>query len=377
MRTRPTLKGGLLILFGLAFFAVGTNISSGWLLMLASFCFAAPILSAVISLAGVRGMRIDRDPIVRGQVGIPLEYELTMRPRSGARIQLVVRDSVEGASPAVSERVDAVRPAVARINALPATRGYYLDPGVEVECSAPFGFWTTARRMRPAGAVEIAPSMPAVRAPWRPAGEDPLSEGLTEPPRRGIGLDFLGVREYQRGDSFRHIHWAASARRDELVVREYQQEGVSPIVVVPDLRSPGAETERAIGIAGSLVKDAISRNNPVWIALAGGKGAAVLESPHPGALASALARAEAGCSQADQDRALGDPRMPRSCLFVVVGGPSLLNRPPATPAGTVFVVAASDDEPALLRGRPPGVDIWFCPLEGDACLTALSPASAA
>jgi uncharacterized protein (DUF58 family) len=40
--------------------------------------------------------------------------------------------------------------------------------------------------------------------------------------RRGEGVDLHGVREYVPGDSLRRVHWRASARRDKLVVVEYE-----------------------------------------------------------------------------------------------------------------------------------------------------------
>ena len=43
---------------------------------------------------------------------------------------------------------------------------------------------------------------------------------------------FAGIREYRRGDSMRHIHWRASARRDEWIVREYEQVENAELVLV-------------------------------------------------------------------------------------------------------------------------------------------------
>lgn len=40
--------------------------------------------------------------------------------------------------------------------------------------------------------------------------------------RRGEGVDLHGVREYMQGDGLRRVHWRASARRDKLVVVEYE-----------------------------------------------------------------------------------------------------------------------------------------------------------
>lgn len=39
---------------------------------------------------------------------------------------------------------------------------------------------------------------------------------------RGAGLEPRGVREYSSGDSLRHIHWASTARRNQMLVKEFE-----------------------------------------------------------------------------------------------------------------------------------------------------------
>ena len=41
---------------------------------------------------------------------------------------------------------------------------------------------------------------------------------------RGYGTDFLGLRPYEWGDDVRHIDWNATARMDELLVREFVED---------------------------------------------------------------------------------------------------------------------------------------------------------
>lgn len=39
---------------------------------------------------------------------------------------------------------------------------------------------------------------------------------------RGAGMEPRGVREYSSGDSLRHVHWASSAKRGQLLVKEFE-----------------------------------------------------------------------------------------------------------------------------------------------------------
>ena len=47
--------------------------------------------------------------------------------------------------------------------------------------------------------------------------------------------DFFGLRAYRPGDSPRYIHWRSSARRDELVVKQFQQADSRELIVLLDL----------------------------------------------------------------------------------------------------------------------------------------------
>jgi uncharacterized protein (DUF58 family) len=83
---------------------------------------------------------------------------------------------------------------------------------------------------------------------------------LVQSARLGPG-EFHSLREYVPGDEPRTIHWRASARSDDLKVRQYSAEGLRRCTVVLDQRvSSGAAHdeafERAVVAAASLVHSA-------------------------------------------------------------------------------------------------------------------------
>lgn len=66
--------------------------------------------------------------------------------------------------------------------------------------------------------------------------------GLNPSGQGGDGVYFHDIREYQRGDSLRHIHWSAVARRPEkLITKEFEQERVSDIGIILDVREDSYE----------------------------------------------------------------------------------------------------------------------------------------
>jgi uncharacterized protein (DUF58 family) len=80
---------------------------------------------------------------------------------------------------------------------------------------------------------------------------------LRKAQQRGLGRDFESLREYREGDDLRDICWTATARRGDLITRQYQTERSQPVWLVLDcgrlMRSRVAITAPRSGalIAGS------------------------------------------------------------------------------------------------------------------------------
>ncbi len=62
--------------------------------------------------------------------------------------------------------------------------------------------------------IPVAIDLPAARG-W---GISEAESGQS----RGAGLEPRGVREYSSGDSLRHVHWSSTARRGQLLVKEFE-----------------------------------------------------------------------------------------------------------------------------------------------------------
>lgn len=80
----------------------------------------------------------------------------------------------------------------------------------------------------------------------------------------GAGVDFVGLRDWQAGDRMGSIDWPQSSLTNfnPMVIREYEQPGTAPIVVVAD-RSPSTrcgmvDTPIAAGIARAIATIGLS-----------------------------------------------------------------------------------------------------------------------
>lgn len=88
--------------------------------------------------------------------------------------------------------------------------------------------------------------------------------------RLGAGMEFASVREFRERDQTRDIHWQATARRGQLMVKEFDQTGAVQVNLFFDLSRASlcgigrhSTSEYAIKIAASLAKMAIEEGHQV------------------------------------------------------------------------------------------------------------------
>ena len=120
-------------------------------------------------------------------------------------------------------------------------RGIYDLPPAAAEGVFPFRLVKAVRRSTVRQELICHPDYADFRSLRLPGGNrisDRNSVNLTR--RTGESLDFLGCREYRSGDDTRKIHWTASARRNRLVVKEFQEEQFSSAAIILDNYCPSA-----------------------------------------------------------------------------------------------------------------------------------------
>lgn len=82
---------------------------------------------------------------------------------------------------------------------------------------------------------------------------------------RGQDGELEGIREYSGSEQLRSIHWKLSARSDELLVKEFGSQSMTPLVIKLE-ELPGANYEEKISRAAWLIKQQIM-NQPVGLIL--------------------------------------------------------------------------------------------------------------
>lgn len=107
---------------------------------------------------------------------------------------------------------------------------------------------------------------PRPQAPEHPFPEVFGAWGEGAPRPAPAGDVVRGVRGYVPGDPLRRIHWPATARTGELVVKEVEEPGAPRLIIALDLGGGGEAGERAAGRAAWYAYEALGRGYDVMLA---------------------------------------------------------------------------------------------------------------
>ena len=139
----------------------------------------------------------------------------------------------------------------------PSSRGVVHYVIIDVYVTGPIGLFEAGQRFRvtPREKLYVGPRPLPVETRW--PTPKAVGFGLSEMAPRGDDL-FRGVRPYIRGDERRRIHWKATARTGELMVRESDGTGVVALQVVADLRGDVYRAEYGAAMAAWVAETALA-----------------------------------------------------------------------------------------------------------------------
>ena len=142
-----------------------------------------------------------------------------------------------------------------RVEILFPRRGRYRQEGFRFSTRFPFGLLRKSRLTHASQEVIV---LPDVRSTEQVDAVLPLVAGEMESFSKGRGHDLHAIRDYQQTDTTRHIDWKATARAQQLKVREFTREDERRVVLVFDARLARADPvslirfEKAVTLAASL-----------------------------------------------------------------------------------------------------------------------------
>jgi uncharacterized protein (DUF58 family) len=197
------------------------------------------LLSLIWSWTSVNWVRISRQTRARrAQVGKTLDEQFVVR-NTGIfpKIWLEMRDhsNVPGHNP--SNVVPLLLPGQTyrwTAHTTCVVRGEFTLGPLTLISGDPFGLFQATRHVAATSTILIYPATVPVYSFAAPTGL--LSGGDAQRQRTHfVTTNAAGVREYAPGDSFNRIHWKSSARKDRLLVKEFELDPLADVWMFLDL----------------------------------------------------------------------------------------------------------------------------------------------
>jgi uncharacterized protein (DUF58 family) len=117
----------------------------------------------------------------------------------------------------------------------PLARGPLMLSRIFTRLESPWRLWLCQDQHPLEQTLRVYPDYSVVAAYKLLAKEQETAQlGIKKRRRRGEGSDFQQLREYRPGDAMRSIHWKATARRQQLISKEYQEARDQRILLLLD-----------------------------------------------------------------------------------------------------------------------------------------------
>ncbi len=259
-----TTRGRCLLAGGIAAAVGAVLLDERDLLRVGIFAAILPILGMIAG--SLRSVRLTASHLVS---------PTRLVPGSQGRVELTVTNagstrtsSMEITEPATPELTAGLRCLMPPLRAAhrartdyplrPARRGRFVVGPPSVRVGDPFGLWEDTRTIDARTTVLVVPMLVDL------AGMPPSSGSLSAAADRALsgasgGDPDVGIRPYRSGDDIRTIHWRASARHEEFMVRLQEPVSHGGAVVMLDHRAAAhvgtgatASLETAVSLAASV-----------------------------------------------------------------------------------------------------------------------------
>lgn len=267
---RLTKIGTTFLVSTLILAIAAVNTGNNALYIAVTFMLGSLLLSGLASKGGLQTLDVEILGIDEAWAMRPAAGRLRIRNRSrlwSVRDLILVSEALAHAMhvPVVPRRGEVT----IEIDFYFPRRGLARVSAIEAYTRYPFGFVLKKRRLRVDSEVIVLPRIveddQAHERFVSVAGDQSTSS------RTGLGSEIHSFREYNRGDSLRHVHWKKSASLGRWIMKQTAVETSHSIVVVVDPWKPPHVSEEAfeemVTAAASFVHHAARRGFDVTLAL--------------------------------------------------------------------------------------------------------------
>jgi len=148
-------------------------------------------------------------------------------------------------------------------------RGRYAVEEARAAIEDPFGLARTEVELAAGGSLLVYPRLVSLDRLFSESGAH-AHDGRRLLLRRPSGFDLHSVREYERGESLRKVHWRTTARRGQLMVKELEDAPRDEIAVLLDADETAVAAESfdvQVRAAGSILRAHAARARRAVLAI--------------------------------------------------------------------------------------------------------------
>jgi uncharacterized protein (DUF58 family) len=117
-------------------------------------------------------------------------------------------------------------------------RGEYILKPSFASAAFPFGIIKWSCRNKNPQKIRVYPRFEPLNTLQLPVNSKFQREGVSLVSHVGESMEFHACRDFRTGDNAKHIHWPTTARKGELIVREFQEEYLCRIALIVDTFIP-------------------------------------------------------------------------------------------------------------------------------------------
>jgi uncharacterized protein (DUF58 family) len=266
IRSKSLVVTSLGVRFILLMMAIGIaaiNTGNNLLYLILAMMLSLMVISGVLSEACLYHLRYRRELPEFIYAGQParMTFVVYNDKKIIPSFSLLIKDSLEGYSEGVTKDkyFFKLRPASFQERIYPlffSQRGVYPLRGVSFSTRFPFGIFLKIKEEEEKVKSEII-VFPRIFKVFPPVQKGNLT-GAHFSLRKGHGVSLYQFRSYFPGDDARSIHWKTSAKKQKLIVREYEEEderkisiGISNSPAAPPSQEDLNRFEKGIELAAS------------------------------------------------------------------------------------------------------------------------------
>jgi uncharacterized protein (DUF58 family) len=256
-----TREGGIYLGIIVTVTVAALNTGNNLLFLILACLLAGILVSGVVSHIGLTGLQLELELPEHIFAGLPTTLRLTLRNLKWAfpsfSISAADRSAVknlkeaDGRERASSHKTGRILPcqlyipylgrrssASAQVDVTFPHRGRYAQDGFSVSTGFPFGLLRKSCEVPLRREVLVLPNIQPTEEFYEIL---PLLSGEVESPHKGRGHDLYAIRDYQQTDTARHVDWKATAKLQQLKVREFTREDERRVALVFDTRLPAVD----------------------------------------------------------------------------------------------------------------------------------------